>query len=124
MGEVVAPRKKALIKKLVDRKDKRIEVERGEERPPKWREEKKAAPVKMKKTQITTPKAIKRRIKVAEAITVGELAKRMGVKASEVINKLIGHGPDGDHQPGDRFRHGHADRLRFRLSGGGRPERG
>jgi translation initiation factor IF-2 len=92
MGEVVAPRKKALIKKLVDRKDKRIEVERGEERLPKWREEKKAAPVKMKKTPITTPKAIKRRIKVAEAITVGELAKRMGVKASEAINKLIAMG--------------------------------
>ena len=92
MGEVVAPRKKALIKKLVDRKDKRIEVERGEERLPKWREEKKAAPVKMKKTEITTPKAIKRRIKVAEAITVGELAKRMGVKASEAINKLIAMG--------------------------------
>ena len=92
MGEVVAPRKKALIKKLVDRKDKRIEIERGEERIPKWREEKRVAAVKMKKTPITTPKAIKRRIKVAEAITVGELAKRMGVKASEAINKLIAMG--------------------------------
>jgi len=68
------PRKKALIKKLVDRKDRRIEVERGEEKPSKWREERKAAPVKMKKTQLTTPKAIKRRIRVGEAITVGELA--------------------------------------------------
>lgn len=92
MGEAVAPRKKALIKKLVDRKDKRIEVERREERLPKWREEKKVASVKMKKTPITTPKAIKRRIRVAEAITVGELAKRMGVKASEAINKLIAMG--------------------------------
>jgi translation initiation factor IF-2 len=89
MGEVAAPRKKALIKQLVSRKGKRIEIERGEERLPKWREEKKAAPVKMKKTPITTPKAIKRRIKVAETITVGELAKRMGVKGSEAINKLI-----------------------------------
>ena len=34
MGEVVAPRKKALIKKLVDRKDKQIEVERGEKGRP------------------------------------------------------------------------------------------
>jgi len=92
MGEVTAPRKKALIKKAVDRKDKRIDLERGEERPLRWREEKKAAPVKMKKTEITTPKAIKRRIWVAEAITVGELAKRMGVKASEAINKLIAMG--------------------------------
>jgi translation initiation factor IF-2 len=92
MGEVAAPRKKALIKKAVDRKDKRIDLERSDDRPSRWREEKKAAPVKMKKTEITTPKAIKRRIRVAEAITVGELAKRMGVKASEAINKLIAMG--------------------------------
>jgi len=91
IGEVTAPRKKTLIKKMIDRKDRRIEVER-EERPAKWREEKKAPPVKMKKTQITTPKAIKRRIRVAEAITVGELAKRMGIKAADVINKLIAMG--------------------------------
>jgi translation initiation factor IF-2 len=92
MGEVVAPRKKALIKKLVDRKDKRSDSDRSEERQSKWREEKKVTPVKMKKTAITTPKAIKRRIRVAEAITVGELAKRMGVKASDAINKLISMG--------------------------------
>jgi translation initiation factor IF-2 len=46
----------------------------------------------MKKTEITVPKAIKRRIRVAEAIAVGELAKKMGIKASEVIAKLIGLG--------------------------------
>ena len=91
MGEVAPPRKKTLIQKL-DKKGKRIEVESGDDRPSRWREEKKAAPVKMKKTEITTPKAIKRRIKVDEAISVGELAKRMGIKASEVINKLIAMG--------------------------------
>jgi len=42
-----------------------------------------------KKTQITTAKAIKRRIKVDEAIILSELAKRMGVKASEVIKVLM-----------------------------------
>ena len=90
MGE--APlRKKALVKKLVDRKGRQIDVDQ-QDRPSKWREEKKAAPVKMKKTLITTPKAIKRRIRVDEAISVGELAKRMGIKASEVINKLMGLG--------------------------------
>jgi translation initiation factor IF-2 len=88
MGEAAPPRKKAFIKKLVDRKGRSIEVDR-DDRSTKWREEKKAAPVKMKKTQITTPKAIKRRIRVDEAISVGELAKRMGTKASEVINKLM-----------------------------------
>ncbi|MCE5262041.1 MAG: translation initiation factor IF-2 [Deltaproteobacteria bacterium] len=90
MGEA-PPRKKTLVKKLVDRKGRSIEVDQPE-RVPKWREEKKPAPVKMKKTLITTPKAIKRRIRVDEAISVGELAKRMGVKASEVINKLMGLG--------------------------------
>jgi translation initiation factor IF-2 len=86
-----APRKKIFMKKLVDKKGMPIDPDQSE-RPAKWREEKKAAPVKMKKTQITTPKAIKRRIQVDEAISVGELAKRMGTKASDVINKLMGLG--------------------------------
>jgi translation initiation factor IF-2 len=42
-----------------------------------------------KKTVITTPKPIKRVIRVAEVIMVSELAKRMGVKANEVIKKLM-----------------------------------
>jgi translation initiation factor IF-2 len=44
------------------------------------------------KTLITTPKAIKRRIKIDEVIVVSDLAKRMGVKASEVIRKLMALG--------------------------------
>ncbi|MFW5905977.1 MAG: translation initiation factor IF-2 N-terminal domain-containing protein, partial [Desulfobia sp.] len=40
----------------------------------------------------TESKAIKRRIKVLESITVSELAHRMGVKANEVISKLMGLG--------------------------------
>jgi translation initiation factor IF-2 len=90
MGEAPLRSKKVMAKKLVDRKGRQIEIDQPE-RPVKWREEKKA-PAKMKKTLITTPKAIKRRIRVDEAISVGELAKRMGVKASEVINKLMGLG--------------------------------
>jgi len=45
--------------------------------------------IKGEKPLITTPKAIKRRIKVDEAIMVSELAKRMGVKAGEVIKQLM-----------------------------------
>ena len=41
------------------------------------------------KPEITIPKAIKRRLKIDEAITVANLAKRMGVAASEVIKKLM-----------------------------------
>ncbi len=44
------------------------------------------------KTQITVPKAIKRRIKISDVITVAELAKRMGVKSTEVIKALMALG--------------------------------
>jgi len=44
------------------------------------------------KTQITTAKAIKRRIKIDETIILAELAKRMGIKAAEMIAKLMGMG--------------------------------
>ena len=44
---------------------------------------------KLRQTEITRPKAIKRRIKVQESVTVGELAKAMGVKANELIKKLM-----------------------------------
>lgn len=91
MEELPSARKKAFIKKLVDKKDRREDLDR-EERISKWKEGKRPLTTKMKKTAITTPKAIKRRIKVGEVITVGELAKKMGVKANEVINKLIGLG--------------------------------
>jgi len=48
----------------------------------------KAAP-KGQKPQITTPKAIKRRIKVDDTIMLSDLAKRMGIKANEMIKKLM-----------------------------------
>ncbi len=83
-------KKKALFKQIVSKKEKRWDTkEREEERPSKWKEARKAAIIRMKKTEITTPKAIKRRIKVAEGIRVGDMAKKLGVKATEVINKLI-----------------------------------
>ena len=46
-------------------------------------------PKKAMKTEITTPKAIKRRVKVDEAITVGELAKAMGIKAADMVGRLM-----------------------------------
>ncbi len=52
----------------------------------------KTRPVGSGKTQITTPKAIKRRLKMDEFITVSDLAKRMGVKAGELITVLMGMG--------------------------------
>jgi translation initiation factor IF-2 len=46
----------------------------------------------VKKTEVTVPKAIKRIIRISESITVGELAKRMGVKAGEIIKELMKQG--------------------------------
>ncbi len=44
------------------------------------------------KTEITTPKASKRVVRVTEGVTVAELARNMGVKAAEIIKKLMGLG--------------------------------
>ncbi len=59
---------------------------RGRKRKDAFR--KKSAP----REPVAEMKAIKKRIKVVETITVGELAKRMGVKVGEVIAKLMGLG--------------------------------
>jgi len=85
-------RKKAFIKQRVDKKDRRVKKSRDGEGQRSWKDEKKEVVVQMKETMITTPKAIKRRIKVHEAIRVGDLAKKMGVKASEIIGKLMSSG--------------------------------
>jgi translation initiation factor IF-2 len=45
-----------------------------------------------KHTEVTISKAIKRIIKISDSITVGELAKRMGVKAKELITELMRQG--------------------------------
>ncbi|MCA9520091.1 MAG: translation initiation factor IF-2 [Myxococcales bacterium] len=50
---------------------------------------KKAKPRKIEKTQLTTPKAAKRVIKIDESIMVGDLAKQMGVKFGEMAGKLM-----------------------------------
>src|SRR5207237_2201844 len=42
-----------------------------------------------KKTEITVPKASKRVIRISNMVPVGELAKQMGVKAGEVLKKLM-----------------------------------
>ncbi|MEE9614517.1 MAG: translation initiation factor IF-2 [Thermodesulfobacteriota bacterium] len=46
----------------------------------------------LKKTEITVPKGVKRVIRVSDAITVGELSQRLGVKAGDIIKKLMGLG--------------------------------
>jgi len=58
--------------------------------PRSFRPMKKKVVLKMpKKTEVTVPKPIKRIIRIAEVITVGDLAKRMGVKGGDLIKKLM-----------------------------------
>jgi translation initiation factor IF-2 len=45
MGKTAAPRKRSPIRKLDRKRRKRIEVEHGEEKPSKWRDERKVAPM-------------------------------------------------------------------------------
>ncbi len=46
----------------------------------------------VRKTEITVPRASKRVIKISEVITVGDLSREMGIKAGEVIKKLMSMG--------------------------------
>jgi translation initiation factor IF-2 len=88
------PKKRPLKRRVVEEAE--LEVEKRYPRGPR---EQVIKPVKVpkkkvefairKKTVITTPKPIKRVIRVAEVIVVAELAKRMGVKVNEVIKKLM-----------------------------------
>jgi translation initiation factor IF-2 len=62
---------------------------------PPGRKRRMAPGKKGKKTEITTPKASKRVIRIEENVSLQELAKRMGVKATEVLMKLLGLGMGG-----------------------------
>jgi translation initiation factor IF-2 len=78
-------KKKKVVKKGTT--DSTAEREMRGMRVPKKR---RAMPGKeQRKTAITTPKASKRVVRIAEGVTVGDLARNMGVKASEIIKKLM-----------------------------------
>jgi len=68
-------------------------MERDQARAGKRPQKRRALPGKeQRKTEITTPRASKRVIRISEVITVSELARTMGVKAGEVLKKLIDMG--------------------------------
>jgi len=58
-------------------------------RPRKGKKKKDGSKKELLAPQVAETKAIKKRIKVVATISVGDLAKRMGVKASEVIAALM-----------------------------------
>lgn len=45
-----------------------------------------------RQTEITVPRASKRVVRISEVVTVGDLSRNLGVKAGEVIKKLMGLG--------------------------------
>jgi len=92
-GEEEKPLKAGRHKKRVVKKQDVLEFREKEFRGGRIPKKKRALPGKeQKKTEITVPKASKRVIKISEVITVGDLAREMGVKAGEVIKKLMALG--------------------------------
>jgi translation initiation factor IF-2 len=85
------PSRKKKGRKVIekDRLDAQPDQGRNARRPQKRR----ALPGKeLRKTEITVPSARKRVIRISEVITVADLARAMGVKASEVLKKLLDMG--------------------------------
>ena len=86
-GAAPGDKKKEALRKaeLLEKRERAFDPGRGG----KGRKKEKARAPESKRTEITVPKAIKRIIKVSDSITVGELAKRMGVKANDLIRALM-----------------------------------
>lgn len=59
---------------------------------PSQRKHRKAVVRVEKKTKVTTPGAAKRKIRIESEIRVADLADRMGIKAADVVRKLIAMG--------------------------------
>ncbi len=87
-----AARAKPVKKREVRERADLYGVAEGETRSQGRRKGMKKAIKKMTRGELTVPKAIKRRVKVGESITVGELAKRMGIKSGEIIKQLLSMG--------------------------------
>jgi len=82
------PRKRKVIRKpeMAEAQERDLRLSRGAKK-------KRILPGKeQKQTEITVPKASKRVVRISEVITVGDLAHNLGIKASEVIKKLMSLG--------------------------------
>ncbi|MBW2622047.1 MAG: translation initiation factor IF-2 [Deltaproteobacteria bacterium] len=86
------PRKKAPRRReVIEQTDLYDNDSMGRSRASRYHRAARAAK-KSQKTVITTPSAIKRRVKVAEAVSVSDLARKMGIKAQDVLRKLMSMG--------------------------------
>ncbi|HSR57466.1 MAG TPA: translation initiation factor IF-2, partial [Candidatus Binataceae bacterium] len=79
-----------LKKKKVVKKDGGDFIAEREIRGLRVPKKRRALPGKeQRKTEITTPKASKRVVRITEGVTVGDLGRSMGVKAGDLIKKLM-----------------------------------
>src|SRR2546429_3305757 len=80
-------------RKVIKKSDMLDSMERDFMRGGKRPQKRRALPGKeQKKTEITVPRASKRVIRISEVITVADLARAMGVKAGDVLKKLLDMG--------------------------------
>ncbi|MGE0824487.1 MAG: translation initiation factor IF-2 [Candidatus Binatia bacterium] len=87
-GGARRPKKRKVVRSAeqMETPDREVRLTRGSKK-------RKVLPGKdQRQTEITVPKASKRVIRISEVVTVGDLARNMGVKVGEVIKKLIGLG--------------------------------
>lgn len=92
-GEAAKPAKTGRHKRRVVKKQDVLEFREQDLRSGRIPRKKRALPGKeQRKTEITVPRASKRVIKISEVVTVGDLSREMGVKAGDVIKKLMSMG--------------------------------
>jgi translation initiation factor IF-2 len=92
-GEAAKPAKSGRHKRRVVKKQDVLEFREQDLRSGRIPRKKRALPGKeQKKTEITVPRASKRVIRISEVVTVGDLSREMGVKAGDVIKKLMSMG--------------------------------
>ncbi len=86
------PGKKVVEYKVKRKRDYTMDLEEDREAPRRRvdiRRDRRAPKRPALKPVLTVPKPIKRKIRMGQSITVGELAKRLSVKAAEIIKKLM-----------------------------------
>ena len=89
-GVPAKPGARPIKKKRVVKKEGGDLLAEREMRGARFPKKRRALPGKeQRKTEITTPRASKRVVRISEGVTVADLARNMGVKASEVIKKLM-----------------------------------
>jgi translation initiation factor IF-2 len=89
-GESAPKKKKG--RKVIKKSDLTDAMERDFLRPRRPQKRRALPGKEQKKTEITVPRASKRVIRISEVVTVADLARAMGVKAGEVLKKLLDMG--------------------------------